>query len=69
LRCQIGISKIKDEELAANGEVLLFDGFLKVYLESSDDDEEGEPDETKEGMLPPLKMGQNLDVNNITANN
>ncbi len=55
------------ENFVAQGEVIKFDGFLKVYLESSDDDEEDENDETKEGMLPPLKMGQNLEVNNITA--
>jgi DNA topoisomerase-1 len=55
------------ENFVAQGEVIKFDGFLKVYLESSDDDDENETDETKEGMLPPLKMGQNLDVNNITA--
>ncbi|HET6990420.1 MAG TPA: type I DNA topoisomerase, partial [Bacteroidia bacterium] len=55
------------ENFVAQGEVIKFDGFLKVYLESSDEDEEDETDETKEGMLPPLKMGQHLDVNNITA--
>jgi DNA topoisomerase-1 len=55
------------EVFVAQGEVIKFDGFLKVYLESSDDDEESENDETKEGMLPKLTMGQILDVNNIIA--
>ncbi len=47
------------EELVATGEVIKFDGFLKVYIESTDDDEE----ESK-NMLPPLNVGQllNLDV-------
>ncbi len=56
-----------NENFVAQGEVIKFDGFLKVYLESSDDEEEDENNETKEGMLPPLKMGQNLEVNKITA--
>ncbi len=55
------------ENFVAQGEVIKFDGFLKVYLESSDDEEENENDETKEGMLPALKMGQMLNANSITA--
>jgi DNA topoisomerase-1 len=56
------------ENFVAQGEVIKFDGFLKVYLESSDDDgEENENDETKEGMLPALTVGQNLNSNSITA--
>ena len=44
--------------LTASGEVIKFDGFLKVYLESSDD----EDDEEQKGMLPPLKEGQVLNL-------
>ena len=48
----------------AIGEVLLFDGFLKVYMEASDD----EPDEnTAGGLLPPLKEKQALSAKEITA--
>lgn len=47
----------------AKGEVILFDGFLKVYLESSDDEDA----EEKKGMLPPLKQGQKLPLNKIDA--
>jgi DNA topoisomerase I len=36
-----------DKHFTANGEVLKFDGFLKVYLEGSDEEEE-----EQEGMLP-----------------
>lgn len=61
---KIGISKIKDEELVANGEVLLFDGFLKVYMESSDEES---AEEATEGMLPPLKVGQSLELHQMTA--
>ena len=55
---KIAISTIKDKSLLASGEVLKFDGFLKVYLESLDDDEE---EETK-NILPPLKIGQELSL-------
>ncbi|NCU05639.1 MAG: DNA topoisomerase I, partial [Chitinophagaceae bacterium] len=54
----ISISTNK-EELKAEGEVLKFDGFLKVYREDRDDDDVNE-DETQEGMLPPLTVGQQL---------
>jgi DNA topoisomerase-1 len=46
------------EELTASGEVLKFDGFLKVYREDRDDDDLAE--EEQEGMLPPLTVGQQL---------
>lgn len=52
----IGISTT-NEELVATGEVIKFDGFLKVYLESNDDE-----DEENKGMLPPLSIGQILDL-------
>ncbi len=61
---KIGISKIKDEELVASGEVLLFDGFLKVYMESSDEESN---EDANEGMLPPLKVDQQLDLVEMTA--
>jgi DNA topoisomerase-1 len=59
----IGISN-RNEEFIAQGEVLKFEGFLKVYLEGSDD-ESGENE--KEGMLPPLKSGQKMIPNVITG--
>jgi DNA topoisomerase-1 len=58
----IDISKSK-ENLVARGEVLLFEGFLKVYMESSDDEEE----DNQSGMLPPLKKGQSLDLTELSA--
>ncbi|GEL09728.1 DNA topoisomerase I [Flavobacterium glycines] len=51
-----------NELFTASGEVLLFEGFLKVYLEGHDDDEE-----EQEGMLPALKVNENLQNNFITA--
>ena len=62
---KISISTNK-EELTASGEVLKFDGFLKVYREDKDDDEVNE-DETQEGMLPPLTVGQQLPLNEMKA--
>ena len=60
---KVGISTHPTSFLKAEGEVLKFDGFLKVYLESKDDDEE---EETK-GMLPPLKVGQELELDEMTG--
>ena len=53
-------------ELTAEGEVLKFDGFIKVYREDVDD-EDVDADETKEGMLPPLKAGQVLSFREMKA--
>ncbi|NVN17536.1 type I DNA topoisomerase [Muricauda sp. HICW] len=44
------------EEFSANGEVVKFDGFLKVYLEGTDD----EDGEEQDGMLPAMKVGEPL---------
>jgi DNA topoisomerase-1 len=60
----IGISTVPDTQLRAEGEVLKFDGFLKVYLESRDDDDE---EKEEKGLLPPLKVGQELFLRNMTA--
>lgn len=51
-----------NENFIASGEVLMFEGFLKVYLEGNDDD-----DEEQEGMLPALKVGESLKNESITA--
>lgn len=62
---KINISTRK-EELVANGEVMKFDGFLKVYLESVDEDEEQQTGEDN-AILPPLTKGQRLDLQEMTA--
>jgi DNA topoisomerase-1 len=54
-----------NEELTASGEVLKFDGFLKVYMESRD--EEDESDEEQEGVLPPLAVKQALEMKEMKA--
>jgi len=51
-----------NESFIANGEVIKFDGFLKVYLEGTDDE-----DIEQEGMLPELKVNETLHNNYITA--
>src|SRR6476646_10553709 len=53
-------------ELSAEGEVLKFDGFIKVYREDVDD-EDMDGEETKEGMLPPLTVGQTLPLFRMNA--
>ncbi len=52
-----------NEELTATGEVLKFDGFLKVYLEGRDDEDE----EEQEGRLPDLAAGQSLEFKQMLA--
>ncbi|MCA0362461.1 MAG: type I DNA topoisomerase [Bacteroidetes bacterium] len=58
---KIGIST-RPEELTATGEVIKFEGFLKVYLESTDDE-----DEENKDMLPPLTVGQELVLKQMKA--
>ncbi|MDZ4668346.1 MAG: type I DNA topoisomerase [bacterium] len=58
----ISISGIP-EQLVATGEVLKFDGFLKVYLESTDDEQEDEGSK----MLPPLSIGEQLNIIQVQA--
>ncbi|MGK7392355.1 MAG: type I DNA topoisomerase [Candidatus Cyclobacteriaceae bacterium M2_1C_046] len=54
--------------LSATGEVIKFDGFLKVYIESTDEDEEGtEMSQTTKDILPPLNIGQELDLRVMNA--
>jgi DNA topoisomerase-1 len=60
---KINISTNK-EELTASGQVIKFDGFLKVYFESTDDDETNEDDESR---LPNLTVAQNLEFKSLTA--
>ncbi|MFO0362448.1 MAG: type I DNA topoisomerase, partial [Flavobacteriales bacterium] len=52
------------EVLQAKGEVIRFDGFLKLYMESSDDEE---TDDGTSGMLPPLTVGQPLPFMEMSA--
>jgi DNA topoisomerase-1 len=53
-----------DLEFTANGEVIKFDGFLKVYMEGVDDEDLAEE---QEGMLPAMKVDEVLQNNYITA--
>ena len=52
------------EDLTASGEVLKFDGFLKVYREDKDEDEQ---EDSAEGMLPPMTVGQVLPLSELRA--
>ena len=52
------------EQFTANGEVIKFDGFLKVYMEGLDEEDTAEE---QEGMLPAMKVGEALQNNYITA--
>jgi len=62
-RTNVKIEASKHTDIfAATGEVIKFEGFLKVYLEGNDDD-----DEEQEGMLPALKVNEKLVNKYITA--
>lgn len=63
---KIKISTV-DDELTATGEVLKFDGFLKVYNEGNDDDETENASFGSESRLPALKVNQPLDFREMTA--
>ena len=63
---KIGVST-NNAELTAEGEVLKFEGFLKVYREDVDDEDKEEGEEGSEGMLPPLRSGQVLDFKEMKA--
>ena len=58
----------RNEELNAVGEIMKFDGFLKVYMESLDDENDNLTDEDSDNtLLPPLEVGQGLQLNEMTA--
>lgn len=53
------------EQFVASGEVLIFDGFLKVYIESTDDDNGSNNNE--QSIIPPLKVKDKLQMAEILA--
>ncbi len=59
----IAVAAHPGDFLVAKGEVIKFDGFLKLYIENLDD----EPEEEGSTILPPLKEGQKLDLNELTG--
>jgi DNA topoisomerase-1 len=63
-RTIVTIGNNKNETtFVATGEIITFEGFLKVYLESTDEEDE----EDTAGMLPPLKVKQTLQLNEVIA--
>jgi len=60
---EISMSKCS-EKFLSSGEILIFDGFLKVYSVSTDDEPEDKP--TK-GLLPPIEKGDVLDLNRVES--
>jgi len=64
-RTNVKIGADKHSELfTANGEVIKFDGFLKVYMEGLDEEDAAEE---QEGMLPAMSVGDAMQNNFITA--
>jgi DNA topoisomerase-1 len=67
-KATIDISSNSKFKFIASGEVVKFDGFLKVYLESKDEDpDDSRGDEDQEGMLPKLTKGEILAMQQILA--
>lgn len=67
-KATIDISSNSKFKFIASGEVVKFDGFLKVYLESKDEDpDDSRDDEDQEGMLPKLTKGEILAMQQILA--
>ncbi|HEX2536082.1 MAG TPA: type I DNA topoisomerase [Chitinophagaceae bacterium] len=62
---KIGVST-NNAELSAQGEVMKFDGFMKVYREDRDEEDMTE-EESTEGILPPLAPGQKLPLKEMRA--
>ena len=63
---KIKISTVQDE-LTATGEVLKFDGFLKIYNEGNDDEDAESTGFGSESRLPPLSVNQDLEFEEMTA--
>ncbi|MGJ1385381.1 type I DNA topoisomerase [Sphingobacterium spiritivorum] len=58
----------RSEMLVASGEVMKFDGFLKVYMESTDEDTDpGTDDDSSNTLLPPLEQGQAVQLRTMNA--
>ncbi|MES3017955.1 MAG: type I DNA topoisomerase [Bacteroidota bacterium] len=59
----------RSELFVANGEVMKFDGFLKVYIESTDEEEQeiNLDEENENSILPPLSKGQKLNLREMNA--
>lgn len=69
-RTIISIGNNKNSDLLqATGEIVIFDGFLKVYTESTDEDAEdaNEEEEGSATLLPPLHKGDGLDLKEMIA--
>ncbi len=60
----IGISTA-EEKFLATGEVIIFDGFLKVYIESTDDDNSNA--ENGGSIIPPLQAKEKIELSSVTA--
>lgn len=60
----ISIGNNKNEKFVASGEIITFDGFLHVYMESVDEDHENE---LENGLLPPVKENEILSMKDIVA--
>lgn len=58
----------RKEQMTATGEIMKFDGFLKVYMESTDEDSDlSTDDNTENSLLPPLEEGQTISLKELSA--
>ena len=62
-RTNLKINSVDDENIfSAKGEVLIFDGFLKIYIEGVDNIED-----ESEGIIPDVKVGDEIKLNKIIS--
>ncbi len=57
----------RPEKFLASGEVILFDGFLKTYFESTDEEQDNPKSFDESGLLPAVKANEALDMNSMLA--
>ncbi|MDR3340049.1 MAG: type I DNA topoisomerase [Candidatus Symbiothrix sp.] len=60
----IGISNHAGEKFLTTGEIIKFDGFLRVYMEDNDDENQ---DENQDVILPPMHLNERLDLSETVA--
>ena len=61
-RTTVKIDVSTDEKFCCRGEMIKFDGFMKVYMEGKDEESEGQ-----KGMLPQLNLNELLNLNEMTG--
>ncbi len=68
---QVAVDMISDDQqitFRANGSIVAFDGFFKVYMEGRDDTDDEKDDDNNDKILPPMNEGDKPDLKTVTPN-